>query len=282
MIGGVLLTLLLLVFVAIVVRNPTFVPLCFESTAPVAGARIVPRSGNPTEPVQASVQAEITRSCPSGTSYDQRPSGWDVVLVAVLGLIGAALSATVALRGIPLRASGLGVAFVLAAVKLPSGGISAVIGILAIKAGFVPGLSALDSQTQILAYAVILGYAQQLATGFLDRRVNGDGRTEHSSATGTDRGPRPDPVAEDRPAAGGPPSPKEPSSEPPTRPPAAHQAPAPPTGRPPLEGPPVSPVATRGTRSRTTRIGAHARRRGFRPSRHVMRREEGRWARPRW
>ena len=36
---------------------------------------------------------------------------------------------------------------------------------------FIPGLSALDSQAQILAYALILGFAQQSFTGMLDRQA---------------------------------------------------------------------------------------------------------------
>jgi hypothetical protein len=36
---------------------------------------------------------------------------------------------------------------------------------------FVPGLSNLDTQGQILAYAVVLGIAQQLVTRFVDRQA---------------------------------------------------------------------------------------------------------------
>ena len=45
------------------------------------------------------------------------------------------------------------------------------IGLIALRGGFVPGLSELDSQQQIIAYALVFGYAQQLATGFLDQRA---------------------------------------------------------------------------------------------------------------
>ena len=38
---------------------------------------------------------------------------------------------------------------------------------------FVPGLSALDSPGQILAWAVLFGYAQQLFTQFVDQRAQG-------------------------------------------------------------------------------------------------------------
>jgi hypothetical protein len=35
----------------------------------------------------------------------------------------------------------------------------------------VPGLSALDSQEQILAYCLLFGYAQQLVTGQIDKQA---------------------------------------------------------------------------------------------------------------
>lgn len=61
----------------------------------------------------------------------------------------------------------------LACVKLATGALTAVAGILLLGAGFVPGLSELDSQRQILAYALVFGYAQQLATHLIDRRAVG-------------------------------------------------------------------------------------------------------------
>jgi hypothetical protein len=59
----------------------------------------------------------------------------------------------------------------LALLKVPSGALTAVAGILLLGGGFVPGLSDLDSQRQILAYALVFGYAQQLATQFIDKRA---------------------------------------------------------------------------------------------------------------
>ena len=54
---------------------------------------------------------------------------------------------------------------------MPSGSLTAVAGILLLGGGFVPGLSELDTQRQILAYALVFGYAQQLATKFIDNRA---------------------------------------------------------------------------------------------------------------
>ncbi len=57
----------------------------------------------------------------------------------------------------------------LALLKVPLGAFTAILGLVAIQGDFVPGLSALDSQQQILAYALVLGYAQQVFTYSLDR-----------------------------------------------------------------------------------------------------------------
>ena len=59
----------------------------------------------------------------------------------------------------------------LALLKVPTGALTAVTGILLLGGGFVPGFSELDTQRQILAYALIFGYAQQLATRYLDDRA---------------------------------------------------------------------------------------------------------------
>jgi hypothetical protein len=40
------------------------------------------------------------------------------------------------------------------------------------RGGFVPGLSALDSSAQIISWAVVFGYAQQLVTRFVDEQAH--------------------------------------------------------------------------------------------------------------
>ena len=59
----------------------------------------------------------------------------------------------------------------LAVLKVPSGALIAVIGMLMLAGGFVPGPSNLDSQRQILAYALVFGYAQQLITRLADAQA---------------------------------------------------------------------------------------------------------------
>lgn len=59
----------------------------------------------------------------------------------------------------------------LAMLKVPLGAFTAMLAVVAIQGDFVPGLSVLDSQEQILAYALIFGFAQQLLTRLLDQRA---------------------------------------------------------------------------------------------------------------
>jgi hypothetical protein len=54
--------------------------------------------------------------------------------------------------------------------KLPAGALTAVLGLLCMRGGFVPGLTALDSSAQILAWAIIFGYAQQVFTRLVDNQ----------------------------------------------------------------------------------------------------------------
>ncbi|MDT7581617.1 MAG: hypothetical protein QOK35_2881 [Pseudonocardiales bacterium] len=65
-----------------------------------------------------------------------------------------------------------GIPVAVALLKLPIGALTAVAGIVLLGGAFVPGLSNLDSQRQILAYALVLGFAQQLVTQFTDRRAS--------------------------------------------------------------------------------------------------------------
>jgi hypothetical protein len=55
--------------------------------------------------------------------------------------------------------------------KLPSGALLALVGLLFVRGGFVPDLSQLDSQPQVLAYAFLFGSAQQLVTRLIDRQA---------------------------------------------------------------------------------------------------------------
>ena len=47
---------------------------------------------------------------------------------------------------------------------------TALLGLLLMRGEFVPGLSALDFPAQILAWAIVFGYAQQLFTRLVDQQ----------------------------------------------------------------------------------------------------------------
>jgi hypothetical protein len=109
-------------------------------------------------------------NCPSQAGADA-PSGWDVIVVALLGLLGGALATSVAIRKIEGAGTPYDVPVALAWLKIPLGAFVAILGLLGVRGGFVPGLSQLDTQDQILAYALLFGFSQQLFTGVLDNKA---------------------------------------------------------------------------------------------------------------
>lgn len=167
------MTLILLAAAAAVlsIASPATVPLCF---APQSGDRVTVVCPTAQRAVP-SVGATTTGATPP-EAVDRtirRTAGrWDLLTVEALGLVAAAISAAVALRKVPGSSTPLGIPIALAILKLPLGALTAVLGILLMRGQFVPGLSALDSSAQILAWAVVFGYAQQTFTRFIDRQAN--------------------------------------------------------------------------------------------------------------
>jgi hypothetical protein len=144
-------------------------PLCFTPSATAAAAAAA-ATGATAGGAAAGGQSEgSTTFCPSGDR--QAPSSGDVVIVSGLGLLGGSLAAAFAIRKVRGSATPYDVPIALAVLKVPSGALTAVVGILLLGGGFVPGFSELDSQRQILAYALLFGYAQQLGTRFIDDRA---------------------------------------------------------------------------------------------------------------
>jgi hypothetical protein len=147
-----LLTAALLTAVAIF---PHAIPMCFDPGVTSAATG------------QAAQQAFSV--CPSGDQ--NHPGPGDILIVAGLGAIGGALGALVAIRNLRGTSTPYSVSTALAVLKGPSGALTAIIGMLLLAGGFVPGLTNLDSQRQILAYALIFGIAQQLVTRVADDRA---------------------------------------------------------------------------------------------------------------
>jgi hypothetical protein len=155
LVSAVLVTFLMSGFVILVGLNPSTVPFCFTP-------------GQTTASTDAASGAATV--CPSGKSA---PSPTDVRLIAGLGLLGGALSAAFSIRNIRGTSLPYGIPIALSLLKVPSGALTAVAAILLLGGDFIPGLSELDSQRQILAYALVFGYAQQIATRLLDQRAQG-------------------------------------------------------------------------------------------------------------
>jgi hypothetical protein len=136
--------------------RPHLIPLCFNPA---------PKIVCPTH--------EMT--VPKGETVDQAiqatVSGWDIWLVETIGLVAAALAGAFALRGIRGTSTPYSLPVALAVLKLSTGALTAVLGILLMRGGFVPGLSALDTSAQILAWAILFGYAQQLFTRMVDQQA---------------------------------------------------------------------------------------------------------------
>ncbi|MFE7897163.1 hypothetical protein ACFU3E_06425 [Streptomyces sp. NPDC057424] len=106
-----------------------------------------------------------TTVCPAGGNA---PGAWDLLLVEVIGLSAAALTAAIALRKLDGTSTPYSIPLALTFLKLPTGALSAVIGITLISAGVVPGLNKLETSTQILAWAAIFGAGQIALTRFVD------------------------------------------------------------------------------------------------------------------
>jgi len=153
-VASVLILALVGLIAAVGARYPDAMPLCFpDPRASVAGA---PAGG-------AAV-------CPSGP-HDHPASG-DVAVVVLFGLLGAALTGVrfVLQRSVASSVPMSTTRSFQALLKGGLGMLAAVLGLLFLRAGVVPGFTQVDTQSQILVYAVVFGGAQELITRLIDQR----------------------------------------------------------------------------------------------------------------
>jgi hypothetical protein len=152
-----LLTIALIGVTVLAAARPDVVPLCFAPDGKV----VCPTSD---------------ASVPAGESADAvvraQADPWDIITVEILGLIAAAVAAAIALRDIRGTTTPYSLPVALLLLKLPTGALTAVLGLLLMRGNFVPGLSALDTTAQILSWAVVFGYAQQVFTRFADQQAH--------------------------------------------------------------------------------------------------------------
>jgi hypothetical protein len=149
--------------------NPSAVPLCFQPE----------RSGQTVVvcPIQQSLLLDTGQaSGPAVPDVDdvvrRTAAPADLLVVELIGLTAAAVAAATALRGIRGSSEPYGLPVALATLKLPMGAVTAFLGLLLMRGQFVPGLSALDTSAQILAWALVFGYAQQLFTRLVDQQAH--------------------------------------------------------------------------------------------------------------
>ena len=163
--------------------RPTLIPLCFAPeeagkvtvVCPTAqSAPFVPTGGEP----QSGVPMRDIDTVVENTAKSP-----DLIVVELVGLTAAAIATAAAIRRIRGSSERYGLPVSLAALKLPTGAITAFLGLLLMRGQFVPGLSALDTSAQILAWALVFGYAQQLFTRLVDQQ----GQTVLNNVRGADR-----------------------------------------------------------------------------------------------
>jgi hypothetical protein len=179
--------------------KPDALPLCFGPPPTTAAP------GQPPPPVQGPVGV----ACPSeeapptpGTQPRRLPAPGDVTLVALLGLLGGGLSTALSIRHLQGTSTPYDVPVALSLLKLPSGALTALVGLLFIRGQFVPGLSQLDNQPQILAYAFLFGIAQQLVTRLVDQQAQ-DILTKVPSKEPISAKPEPSPAQQQQPRPSG-------------------------------------------------------------------------------
>ena len=163
--------------------RPTLIPMCFAPqeagkvtvVCPTAQSEpFVPTGGQPQPGVP-------TRDIDNVVQATAKPQ--DLIVIELVGLTAAAIATAAAIRGIKGSSERYGLPVSLAALKLPTGAITAFLGLLLMRGQFVPGLSALDTSAQILAWALVFGYAQQLFTRLVDQQ----GQTILDNVRGADR-----------------------------------------------------------------------------------------------
>jgi hypothetical protein len=151
-------------------RRPADLPVCFTPGNVVCTTSTTP--GPPaTIPRVSPERQEVAQEQRADAIMRRVASGWDAAVVEIVGLVAAAIAAAAALRNVRGTSTPYSLPVALAVLKLPTGALTALLGLLLMRGGFVPGLSALDSSAQIIAWALVFGYSQQLLTRLVDNQA---------------------------------------------------------------------------------------------------------------
>lgn len=168
-VSSLVLALAAVGMIAFAFRKPSALPVCFTPANVVCTTSttfVAPAARENAGGQQSAASQAATDKLMRGVA-----SGWDVAVVELVGLIAAAIAAAAALRNVQGTSTPYSLPVALAILKLPTGALTALLGLLLMRGGFVPGLSALDSPAQIVAWALVFGYAQELLTRLVDSRA---------------------------------------------------------------------------------------------------------------
>jgi hypothetical protein len=182
--ASVVLFVLVVGLVLIGMWKPHFVPLCFpDPDLPSEEVEAVEADDDPTNdgrvvcpsstlPPRNATQPADPADVAAGSDADSRADNADVFTVVLFALIGAALtSVAFVIRPAPATAlPAQSIRVFQAIVKAETGILAAVLGLLFLRAGVVPGFTQVDTRSQILIYAVVFGASQQLVTRLIDAR----------------------------------------------------------------------------------------------------------------
>lgn len=105
--------------------------------------------------------------CPTGQNT---PTGGDVMLVALIGMIAAGVSAVASISNLGSLIDPFHTPIWQGMLKIPVGAFTAVLGVLAIEEGLDAGAGIPTTQGGILFLGFVFGYSQQLFTRVVDAR----------------------------------------------------------------------------------------------------------------
>jgi len=134
--------------------KPDALIVCFQPDVVVCPTQTMPVTGKDVDVVMKSAS-----------------TGWDISLICVVGMLAAGIAAATSLRRIKGTSTPFSLPVALAVLKIPTGALTALLGLLLMRGEFVPGLSNLDTPGQILGWAVVFGASQQLFTRLVDTQA---------------------------------------------------------------------------------------------------------------
>lgn len=158
--------------------HKTWIPLCFAPDIPGKDEVMIVCPTTQSGPISPEIGSIDDHIKSTATPHD-------LLVVLLVGLTAAAVSTAAAIRRVQGSSDRFFLPVALASLKLPTGAMMAFLGLLLMRGQFVPGLTALDESAQILAWALVFGYAQQLFTRFVDQQgqsildnVHGTGKSK--------------------------------------------------------------------------------------------------------